>query len=52
MSLNFFARNVGVVLSQKPGLKLYKYSPCTVGALRVTNSIVVRHAAIVFIALR
>jgi hypothetical protein len=50
MSLNFFAQNVRAVLLQKPGLKLYIYSLCTVGAVKVTNSTVAGHATIVFIA--
>ena len=52
MSLNFFAQNVRVVLSQKPGLRPYRYSPCLVGAAKVINSIVVANAIIVFIAQR
>lgn len=52
MSLNFFAQNVRAVLSQKPGLRPYRYSPCLAGAAKVINSIAAVNALIVFIALR
>jgi hypothetical protein len=52
MFLNFFAQNVGAVFSQKPDLKPYRYSPCTVGVVKVINSIVATNVIIVFIVLR
>jgi hypothetical protein len=48
----FFARNVGIVLSQKPVLKRCEYFLCTAGALNGINSTVAKHVTIVFTARR
>ena len=50
MSLNFFVHNVRTALLQKPVLRRYKSSPCSVGIVKVTSSIVAKNAITVFIA--